>query len=72
MHVLDIAGWLHGLGSLPPLTILLIIGALALLESAALVGLFVPGETAVLIGGALAQQGHVNVLAMVAVVTAQV
>jgi len=68
MHVLDLSGWLDGLGGLHPAVILLVIGVLALLESAAFVGLFVPGETAVLLGGALAQQGHVNVAAMVVVV----
>jgi membrane protein DedA with SNARE-associated domain len=68
MTWLDITGWLDSLGRLHPSVILLIIGGLALLESAAFVGLFVPGETAVLLGGALAQQGHVNLAAMMFVV----
>jgi membrane protein DedA with SNARE-associated domain len=68
MSWLDIGSWLDGLGQLDPAVIYLVIGGLALLESAALVGLFVPGETAVLLGGVLAHEGHVNVVAMVLVV----
>jgi membrane protein DedA with SNARE-associated domain len=68
MHWLDIGSWLDGLGDLDPAVIYVVIGALALLESAAFVGLLVPGESAVLVGGALAAHGDVNVLAMVAIV----
>ena len=68
MSWFDIGAWLDGLGQLDPAVIYLVIGGLALLESAALVGLFVPGETAVLIGGVLAHEGHVNVAAMILVV----
>lgn len=69
MGWLDIGSWLDGLSGVSPAVIYLTIGALALLESAALVGLFVPGETAVLLGGVLAHEGRVNVVAMVFVVT---
>jgi membrane protein DedA with SNARE-associated domain len=48
--------------------IYLVIGGLAFLESAALVGVLVPGETAVVIGGVMAHDGHVNVLVMIVVV----
>jgi membrane protein DedA with SNARE-associated domain len=68
MGWIDIGGWLDGLGQLDPAVIYLVIGGLALLESAALVGLFVPGETAVLLGGFLAREGNVNVFVMMLVV----
>src|SRR5256885_17155242 len=68
MSWLDVSAWLDGLGGLNPAVIYVAIGGLALLESAAFVGLFVPGESAVLLGGVLAHQGHVNVVLMVVVV----
>src|SRR3954454_1826563 len=68
MTWLDITAWLDNLGHLHPAVILAVIGGLALLESAAFVGLLVPGEAAALLGGALAQQGHVNLGLMVVVV----
>lgn len=46
---------------------LLVVGALAFGESAAFVGLFLPGETALLLGGALAATGQVSLPAMVIV-----
>ena len=51
------AGSTHGV-------ILLVVGELALLDNAALFGLVVPGEAAVLVGGALAQRGAVDVVAL--------
>lgn len=42
----------------------LVVFGLALLESAALVGLVVPGETALLVGGFAASQGHADVRTM--------
>ncbi|WP_422773003.1 DedA family protein [Plantactinospora sp. WMMC1484] len=48
---------------------LLVVGALAFGESAAFVGLFLPGETALLLGGALAATGRVSLPAMVVVST---
>lgn len=48
---------------------LLVIGALAFGESAAFIGLFLPGETALLLGGALAATGRVSLPAMVIVST---
>jgi membrane-associated protein len=68
MSWIDIGGWLDGLGRLDPTVIYFVIGALALLESAAFVGLFVPGESAVLLGGFLAREGNVNVFVMILVV----
>jgi membrane protein DedA with SNARE-associated domain len=60
------------LGLSGPLAYLLIV-ALAFGESAAFIGLFLPGETALLVGGALASQGRVSlplllVLAIIAAV----
>ncbi|MBE1485403.1 DedA family protein [Plantactinospora soyae] len=46
---------------------LLVVAALAFGESAAFIGLFLPGETALLLGGALAATGQVSLPAMVIV-----
>ena len=70
MHWLDSGSWLNGVGDLDPTVIYLVIGGLALLESAAFIGLLVPGESAVLVGGALAAHGDVNVFVMMAAVAA--
>lgn len=43
-----------------------VVGALAALEASAFVGLFIPGETVVLLGGVLASHGRVNLGAMMA------
>ncbi|MDG4790274.1 DedA family protein [Micromonospora sp. WMMD1102] len=48
---------------------LLVVGGLAFGESAAFVGLVLPGETALLLGGALAATGRVSLLAMIVVAT---
>jgi len=64
----EVSAWLDGLGGLNPVIIYVAIGGLALLESAAFVGLFVPGESAVLLGGVLAHEGNVNVVVMILVV----
>ncbi len=65
---LDIEGWLedvaHDLGDLT----YLFVGLLAFLETGAFVGLVFPGETAVIIGGAIAGQGENSVVLMLAVV----
>jgi len=45
----------------------LVIGALAFLETGAFVGLLVPGETALLVGGAVAGQGVINVYLLIAI-----
>jgi undecaprenyl-diphosphatase len=65
---LDIEGWLEDLAAdLGDLTYLLV-GLLAFAETGAFVGLVFPGETAVIIGGALAGQGENSVVLMLAVV----
>ncbi|MDQ2699818.1 MAG: DedA family protein, partial [Actinomycetota bacterium] len=45
----------------------LVVGALAFLETGAFVGLLVPGETALLVGGAVAGQGVINVYLLIAI-----
>ncbi len=65
---LDIEGWLENLAEdLGDLTYALI-GFLAFVETGAFVGLVFPGETAVIIGGALAGQGENSVVLMLAIV----
>jgi undecaprenyl-diphosphatase len=48
----------------------LVVAALAALEASAFVGLFVPGELALLTGGYIAQQGHANLGLMMGVAAA--
>jgi membrane protein DedA with SNARE-associated domain/membrane-associated phospholipid phosphatase len=48
----------------------LLVGALAFLETGAFVGLVAPGETALLLGGLVAGQGHIDVLTLIAIVWA--
>jgi membrane-associated protein len=45
-----------------------LVGGLAFLETGAFVGLIAPGETAVVLGGVVAAQGEVNLLAMLLLV----
>jgi membrane-associated protein len=45
-----------------------LVGGLAFLETGAFVGLIAPGETAVVLGGVVAAQGEVNLVAMVLLV----
>ena len=45
----------------------LVIGVLSFLETGAFVGLLVPGETALLVGGAVAGQGVINVYLLIAI-----
>lgn len=45
----------------------LVVGVLAFLETGAFVGLLVPGETAMLVGGAVAGQGVINVFLLIAI-----
>lgn len=45
----------------------LVVGVLAFLETGAFVGLLVPGETALLVGGAVAGQGVISVYLLIAI-----
>ena len=80
--VLAVGALIYGLGliHLPNLEKLLVsvgetlgpwtyalVGALAFLETGAFVGLLAPGETAMLLGGLVAGQGKIDVLAMIAI-----
>jgi membrane-associated protein len=44
-----------------------LVGGLAFLETGAFVGLLVPGETAIVLGGVVAAQGEVNLFAMLVI-----
>jgi membrane protein DedA with SNARE-associated domain/membrane-associated phospholipid phosphatase len=46
----------------------LLVGALAYLETGAFVGLIAPGESAVLVGGVVAGQGEISIVALIALV----
>jgi undecaprenyl-diphosphatase len=46
----------------------LLVGAMAFLETGAFVGLVAPGETAMLLGGLVAGQGHIDLLTLIAIV----
>jgi len=50
---------LHALAQVPPVAILAVVFALPALESSTLLGVIVPGESAVLLGGVLAWYGRV-------------
>lgn len=45
-----------------------LVGALAFLETGAFVGLVFPGETAVILGGAVAGQGEISIVLLIAIV----
>ena len=70
MTWLDVSNWLDNLARQDVWTILGIVGGLAFLENSAFVGLIVPGEAVVLVGGALAQRGAVGVVPLSLVVFA--
>ena len=61
---------LDSLSSLAGPAAYLVVAALAALEASAFVGLFIPGELALLTGGYIAQQGHANLALMMAVAAA--
>lgn len=46
----------------------LLVGGLAFLETGAFVGLLAPGETAILVGGVVAGQGEIDIVALIALV----
>lgn len=56
-HVLSLSG----------LTVYLLVAALAAGEAAAFIGLFLPGELALILGGVVASQGNANIYVMLAV-----
>jgi membrane protein DedA with SNARE-associated domain/membrane-associated phospholipid phosphatase len=83
--IVAVAAFVYGLGliHLPNLEQLLIdigerlgtwtyllVGGLAFLETGAFIGLIAPGETALLLGGVVAGQGQIEIIAMVGIVWA--
>src|SRR3954452_8266388 len=48
----------------------IVVGALAFLETGAFLGFIAPGETAVIVGGLVAGQGEISLLALIAIVWA--
>jgi membrane protein DedA with SNARE-associated domain/membrane-associated phospholipid phosphatase len=48
----------------------LLVGAFAFFETGAFIGLVAPGETAMLLGGLVAGQGHIDVITLIAIVWA--
>ncbi len=64
----DVGGLIEGLTSSLGAWAYLIVPALAFLETGAFVGLVVPGETAVLVGGVVAEQGSVAVVPLIGLV----
>lgn len=64
------SGVLDALGGLAGPRAYVVIGLLATAESAAFIGLVIPGEAALMLGGFLAHQGRVSVVVMALVVAA--
>jgi membrane protein DedA with SNARE-associated domain len=60
--------FLDGILSAPTWAILLVVGAVVFAEDALFVGFVIPGETAAILGGVAASQGHVPLAAVLAVV----
>lgn len=61
----SIVSWLTGL---PAELVYLVVGALVFGEAAVFLGFILPGETAVIVGGFIASQGKVDVVALCAIV----
>jgi membrane protein DedA with SNARE-associated domain len=62
--------FLDGILSAPTWAILLVVGAVVFAEDALFVGFVIPGETAAILGGVAASQGHAPLAAVLAVVIA--
>lgn len=68
VHFPDLDELLQDVGrALGPWTYLLV-GVLAFLESAAFLGLLIPGETAIVVGGFVAGQGEIDIIVLIALV----
>jgi membrane protein DedA with SNARE-associated domain/membrane-associated phospholipid phosphatase len=65
---IDIEGWLEDIAGRLGDWIFPLVGAMAFLETGAFVGLVAPGETAVILGGALTAKGDQSLAVMLAVV----
>jgi len=65
MHIASILTTLvDKIGHLSPVFIYVTVGLLAFAEAAIFIGFVLPGETAVIVGGVAASQGHVNIVAL--------
>ncbi len=64
------SGLVERLLSVSPLWIYLVVGLLVFAEDAIFIGFVIPGETAAVIGGVAASQGHTNVVVMCVIVVA--
>jgi membrane protein DedA with SNARE-associated domain len=60
--------FLEGLLTLPPGLVYLVVGALVFAEDAIFVGFVLPGETAAILGGVAASQGHASLAGMLLIV----
>src|SRR5687768_2760817 len=63
----DLQGLLEDISNTLGAWTYLLVGAFAFLETGAFVGLVVPGETVMLLGGAVAGQGAINVYLLIAI-----
>lgn len=61
-------GVLDAIRSVPPVLAYAIIAMMVFGEAAVFLGFVVPGETAVLLGGFLASQGHLNIVTLILIV----
>jgi membrane protein DedA with SNARE-associated domain len=64
-HLPELETVIGDLGSALGVYTYALVAAMAFLETGAFVGLLVPGETVVIVGGVVAGQGHINLLALV-------
>jgi membrane protein DedA with SNARE-associated domain/membrane-associated phospholipid phosphatase len=68
IHLPDLEKILTDVGSALGQWTYLLVGALAFLETGAFVGLIAPGETAMIVGGVVAGQGEIDIVALIAIV----
>lgn len=63
----DLASLLENLGRALGVWTYLLVGVMAYLEAAAFVGLLVPGETTIVVGGVVAGQGEIDIVILIAI-----
>jgi membrane protein DedA with SNARE-associated domain/membrane-associated phospholipid phosphatase len=68
VHFPDLDELLQDIGETLGTWTYLLVGVLCFLESGAFVGLLVPGETAIVVGGFVAGQGEIDVVLLIAIV----
>jgi membrane protein DedA with SNARE-associated domain/membrane-associated phospholipid phosphatase len=67
VHLPDLEEVLTDLGAALGQWTYLLVGALCFLESGAGIGLLVPGETAIIVGGVVAGQGEIDIVLLIAI-----